>query len=83
MTASQRIDAVASALGLNGDTGPSLGTPSVGRASDWSGGIKLSEPVLAMLNVVAMAALKMSETDPAVQKPTPQPTATPRERHSI
>jgi hypothetical protein len=78
MTASERTAAVASELGLGGSTGAS----SIGRPVDWSG-IKLSEPVLAMLNVVALAALKMSETDPTVQKSTPQPLATPRERHSI
>ncbi len=81
MTTAQRVDAVASALGLGNSDAP-FGTPTVGRAGDMSG-IKLSEPVLAMLNVVAMAALKMSQTDPATPKQTPPTTSTPRERHSI
>jgi hypothetical protein len=60
-----------------------LGLSSLGRSLDWSGA-KLSAPMLAMLNVVALAALKMtddnSDAPPATQPPRP---TTPRLQRSI
>lgn len=54
--------------------GDSSATPtsSLGRSLDWSG-VKLSTPMLEMLNVVALAALKM--TDDSSDSTTPTPTA--------
>ena len=70
---------VATALGGGADAGMS----SLGHTVDWSG-VKLSAPMLQMLNVVALAALKMTEdsgdAQPAPQSP-PRP-ATPRVEHS-
>jgi len=55
--------------------GSGLGVSSLGHSIDWSG-VKLSAPVLEMLNVVALAALKMTENNsdapPATQPPTPR-----------
>lgn len=71
---------------LGGDPSDSA-TSSLGRSLDWSG-VKLSTPMLEMLNVVALAALKMtddgSDSTTPTQAPTlpPQPT-TPRLQRSI
>jgi hypothetical protein len=60
------------------------GLSSLGRSVDWSG-VKLSAPMLQMLNVVALAALKMSDeasdARPAAQVPL-HPTIL-RPQHSI
>jgi hypothetical protein len=54
-----------------------LGTSSLGRSVDWSG-VKLSAPMLQMLNIVALAALKMTEdatdSQPATLQPVPTTT---------
>ncbi len=47
---------------------------------DWSG-VKLSPQLLDMLNVVALAALKMTEQSSSAPY-SPAPTTQPRERHS-
>lgn len=58
-----------------------LAMSSMGRQIDWSG-VKLSAPMLDMLNVVALAALKMTGGDlPAPYLPAP--SSQPRERRSI
>lgn len=72
-------------LGLNSDVGASAGAgiSSLGHAVDWSG-VKLSAPMLQMLNVVALAALKMTEDNGDTQH-TPQAPlrqTTPRVEHS-
>jgi len=63
--------------------GGAAGISSLGHGVDWSG-IKLSAPMLQMLNVVALVALKMTEANgdaqPAEQIP-PRP-APPRVEHS-
>ncbi len=75
---SSSFSLAAAAETLNGGSG--LGVSSLGHSIDWSG-VKLSAPVLEMLNVVALAALKMTENNsdapPATQPPTP------RLQHSI
>ncbi len=86
-----KIDSEATALSslapseqwaANTDTGSasaaSPGISAMARPVDWSG-VKLSPQVLDMLNIVALAALKMADT---VGTRTPVPTASPHERHS-
>jgi transglycosylase-like protein with SLT domain len=67
---------------LSDPSGPA--TSSLGRTVDWSG-VKLSAPMLQMLDVVALAALKMtdeaSDAPPATQ--APQPPAAARTQRSI
>ena len=70
-----------------GDGGTGVGVSSFGHAVDWSG-VKLSAPMLDMLNVMAMAALKMTadSSDGTTTAPQHQPshqTATPRLQHEI
>lgn len=81
------VASMAETLGLNPDvvggaSGASIS--SLGHAVDWSG-VKLSAPMLQMLNVVALAALKMTEdsgdAQPSPQAP-PRPTV-PRIEHSV
>jgi len=62
------VASVAETLGLSSPSG--AGTSALGHAVDWSG-VKLSAPMLQMLNVVALAALKMTEDNGDAQ-PTPQ-----------
>jgi len=67
-------------------SGSGLGISSFGHAVDWSG-VKLSAPMLEMLNVMAMAALKMTSdssdgTAAQQQQPARQPTPT-RLQHEI
>jgi hypothetical protein len=60
------------------------GTSTSGRAIDWSG-VKLSAPMLQMLNIVALAALKMTEVS-ADPRSRPQSSAlpgNPRLAHSV
>jgi hypothetical protein len=77
---------VATALGGGSSSG--AGLSALGHAVDWSG-VKLSAPMLQMLNVVALAALKMTEDsgDAPQKQQTPQtpprPTTTPRVEQSI
>src|SRR6185437_15464459 len=80
------VASMAETLGLNPDavggaSGASIS--SLGHAVDWSG-VKLSAPMLQMLNVVALAALKMTEdsgdAQPAAKAPL-RPTS-PRVEHS-
>lgn len=87
---SSKIDREAGALaslGTGADIGgatPGDSTASVAaghRALDWSG-VKLSPQLLDMLNVVALAALKMADKTSAAPYSPAQP-AEPRERHSI
>jgi hypothetical protein len=70
-----------------GDGSSGVGVSSFGHAIDWSG-VKLSAPMLDMLNVMAMAALKMTEdsSDGTTNAPQHQParaTTTPRLQHEI
>ena len=70
-----------------GDSNTGVGVSSFGHAVDWSG-VKLSAPMLDMLNVMAMAALKMTadSSDGTTNAPQHQPvrsTATPRLQHEI
>ena len=60
------------------------GTSSLGSGTEWSG-MKLSPPVLAMLNVVALAALKMSEdtSPPRAATNAAAPHSNLRPPHSI
>lgn len=51
-------------------------TSSLGRSLDWSG-VKLSTPMLQMLNVVALAALKMTDDSSDSTTPTPAPSLSP------
>ncbi len=86
------VASMANTLGLNPDligtaAGAGMsgaGMSSLGHTVDWSG-VKLSAPMIQMLNVVALAALKMTEDNgdaqPAPQAP-PRP-ATPRLEHSV
>lgn len=57
-----------------------LGMSSLGRSVDWSG-VKLSAPMLQMLNIVALAALKMTDdaadSQPAALQPVPTTTRSP------
>ncbi|HXS41067.1 MAG TPA: transglycosylase SLT domain-containing protein [Stellaceae bacterium] len=86
---SSKIDREAGALASLG-TGPDVADATPGdsaayaptgrRALDWPG-VKLSPQLLDMLNVVALAALKMAEKTPAAPYSPAQPQ--PRERHSI
>ncbi|HEX4193215.1 MAG TPA: hypothetical protein VHY80_08955, partial [Stellaceae bacterium] len=78
---------IASALGASSGLGSSsgAGTASLGHTVDFSG-VKLSAPMIQMLNVVALAALKMTDDNgdaqPAPQAPAPvRPTAA-RAEHS-
>ena len=73
------VAAVADTLGLSSGSGAS----SLGRTVDWSG-VKLSTPMLEALNVVALAALKMTDdsTD-GPQAPKQPQTPTPRLQRSI
>jgi hypothetical protein len=86
-SASFAVASMASTLSPNSDgVGANAGTgiSSLGHAVDWSG-VKLSAPMLQMLNVVALAALKMTEdsgnAQPAPQAP-PHPT-NPHVEHSV
>ncbi len=63
-----------------GPSSSGFSVSSMGHTIDWSG-VKLSAPVLAMLDVVAEAALKM--TDDAAPNSLPPLSPDPRERHSI
>ena len=71
-----------SAGGSSAGATASTAIASTGHPVDWSG-IKLSNAVLDMLNVVALAALKMTTQEtPSIYAPaTPSPS--PRERRSI
>lgn len=61
----------------------SLGTSSLGQSVNWSG-VKLSAPMLQMLNIVALAALKMTDDTPDSQPATLLPIATrPRSQNTI
>jgi hypothetical protein len=72
--ASLPVAAIASTLG----TGLGSGVSSLGRSLDWSG-VKLSGPMLQMLNVVALAALKMTDDSAdAPRAPQPQRAVAPR-----
>jgi hypothetical protein len=63
-------------------TGPAIATAaSAGHAVDWSS-VKLSAAVLDMLNIVALAAFKMTTKDSATLYAPPLPVG-PRERRSI
>jgi hypothetical protein len=87
---SSKIDREAGALASLG-TGADIGSAASGdstpylaagrRALDWSG-VKLSPQLLDMMNVVALAALKMADKTSAAPYSPAQP-AEPRERHSI
>ncbi len=61
--------------------GAAMALSSASRGLDWSG-VKLSPQLLDMLNVVALAALKMTEKNSAAPY-SPGPPPPPRERHSI
>lgn len=79
------IASVGSAPGFGSDAlGASGGTSSLGHAVDWSG-VKLSAPMLHMLNIVALAALKMTEGNGDAQSAPQAPprTAAPRLEHSV
>jgi hypothetical protein len=69
-----------------GDSSTGVGISSLGHAVDWSG-VKLSAPMLEMLNVMAMAALKMTEDSSAATTTAPQQQQrqppTPRLQHAI
>jgi hypothetical protein len=88
--ASFAVASTANRFELNSDA-PSTGAAtatgtavsSLGHAVDWSG-VKLSAPMLQMLNVVALAALKMTEDSGATQTAPQAPArpATPRVEHS-
>jgi hypothetical protein len=60
------------------------GTSTFGRAIDWAG-VKLSAPMLHMLNIVALAALKMTQdsADPRSRPQSPALPGTPRLAHSV
>lgn len=60
------------------------GSSSLGHAVDWSG-VRLSAPMLQMLNIVALAALKMTEGNGDAQSAPQAPprTETPRLEHSV
>jgi hypothetical protein len=60
------------------------GATSLGHAVDWSG-VKLSAPMLQMLDIVALAALKMTEDSGDGQSAPQAPSrpATPRLEHSV
>ena len=82
------VASIGSAPGLSSDTlgeSAGVGAPSLGRALDRSG-VKLSAPVLQMLNIVALAALKMTE-DSGEARPTPEaptrPATTSRLEHPV
>ena len=62
-----------SADGMNAHA--SADSSSLGHTIDWSG-VKLSAPMLQMLNIVALAALKMTE-DGGNASSTPQATSSP------
>jgi hypothetical protein len=73
------VAAVAETLGSS--SGSSIS--SLGHAIDWSG-VKLSAPMLEALNVVALAALKMTdENSDAPQTQPPQAPTPPRLQRSI
>ncbi|HWE75890.1 MAG TPA: transglycosylase SLT domain-containing protein [Stellaceae bacterium] len=78
---------VASALGAGSATGSgsSAGFSSLGHTVDFSG-VKLSAPMIQMLNVVALAALKMTDDNgdarPASHAPAPARPAAARAEHS-
>jgi hypothetical protein len=81
------VASMAETLGLNSDSlggGAGAANASLGHTVDWSG-VKLSTPMLQMLNVVALAALKMTENRGDAQPTTqaPQRPTTPRVEHSI
>ncbi len=89
-----KIDKAAADLGglglSNGDaisvaqagTGLAPSLAALGHTVDWSG-VKLSATVLDMLNVVALAAIKMSGTDGTAPYSTSPPPIQPRQRHSV
>jgi hypothetical protein len=79
--ASFAVASTTGSLGLNSDTDTSAGTgiSSLGHAVDWSG-VKLSAPMLQMLNVVALAALKMTEDSGDAQH-APQAPSRPTPPH--
>jgi hypothetical protein len=81
--ASFAVASTTDTLGLDSDSGASAGISSLGHAVDWSG-VKLSAPMLQMLNVVALAALKMTEDNGDAQHAPQAPSrqATPRVAHS-
>ena len=82
--ASFAVASLGGALGLGSDAPrANAGISSLGHTVDWSG-VKLSAPMLQMLNVVALAALKMSENNDEGQsapQASPRP-ANPRVEHS-
>lgn len=71
---------VAETLGISSG----LSASSLGHSVDWSG-VKLSAPMLEALNVVALAALKMTEDSSDAPQPAqpPQAPTTPRLQRSI
>jgi len=83
-SASFAVASLGSPLGLGSDAPrESAGISSLGHTVDWSG-VKLSAPMLQMLNVVALAALKMNENNDDGQsapQALPRP-ANPRIEHS-
>jgi hypothetical protein len=81
--ASFAVASTTDTLGLDSESGASAGISSLGHAVDWSG-VKLSAPMLQMLNVVALAALKMTEDNGDAQHAPQAPSrqATPRVEHS-
>ncbi len=72
------VTAMASTLGL--DPGTGAATSSLGHTVDFSG-VKLSAPMLAMLNIVALAALKMTEDSGDAQAPSQRPARPPATPH--
>jgi len=83
-SASFAVASLGGALGLGSDApSASAGISALGHTVDWSG-VKLSAPMLQMLNVVALAALKMSENNDDGQsapQASPRP-ANPRVEHT-
>lgn len=85
--ASFTVASVANTLGLSSDAtsaSAGMGVSSLGHGVDWSG-VKLSAPLLQMLNVVALAALTMTEDsgDPQAAQQAPARPPVPRIQHSV
>ena len=74
--------AVAAVAAATGEASSGLSVAALGRPIDWSG-IKLSPATLAMLNVVALAALKMSDDNVDQKSLTPPPAPAARPPRSI
>ena len=80
------VASIGSMPGLGSDTrgaNTGVGTSALGGTVDWSG-VKLSAPMLQMLNIVAMAALKITGDggDARSRQQAPARQATPRVEHS-